>query len=437
MASAGFQDKVSAIQEIKKKHRLLHAIATFIIFVLFAVIIRFLYEPVASYLDFLPEVSITLIIPILLFLSVIGLFLSRMLTRQTLRIIEDYSRRLDRILNITRDLREELYGDILLEKILDYALSMTQSNAGSLLLLDEEGKLTFKIVKGEKASEIVGTSVEPGKGIVGWVAESGMPLRLEHATGDSRFHAEIDAMTGYETRSILCVPLKTGDGVIGVLELLNREGGHTYRVRDEEVLTYLAEQAAISIIKSKFYEDQKNYEIHLTELLLEAIDYHVQEKSGHARRVARYSNIIARTLNMSDGEKKTLYFASLLHDVGFLKIKSDDTYKKEEYMKHPVLGYEMIKPINLYASIAPAILHHHERYDGLGYPSNLKGEDIPLNARIISISEAFDAMVSTASYKVPLNFDEAIEELRRHAGTQFDPELAELFINNVSLELVQ
>jgi HD-GYP domain-containing protein (c-di-GMP phosphodiesterase class II) len=140
---------------------------------------------------------------------------------------------------------------------------------------------------------------------------------------------------------------------------------------------------------------------------------------------------------MSDGEKKTLYFASLLHDVGFLKIKSDDTYKKEEYMKHPVLGYEMIKPINLYASIAPAILHHHERYDGLGYPSNLKGEDIPLNARIISISEAFDAMVSTASYKVPLNFDEAIEELRRHAGTQFDPELAELFINNVSLELVQ
>jgi HD-GYP domain-containing protein (c-di-GMP phosphodiesterase class II) len=286
-------------------------------------------------------------------------------------------------------------------------------------------------VRGEAAEKLTGAGVDMGKGIAGWVAEHGMPVRISDASTDDRFDPAIDLLTGYETRSVLCVPLRTSSGVLGVLELLNKEGGHAYRERDEEIITYLAEQAAISILKTKFYEDQKNYEIHLTDMLLEAIDFHIPEKKGHSRRVARYGNIMAKGFGMSDDEQKRLYFASLLHDVGFLKLDSGSTFKKEEYMRHPVVGYEMISPINFYADIAPFILHHHERYDGYGYPSGMKGEEIPIEARIVAIAEAFDAMTSASSYRVPVSFEEAVKELQRKAGTQFDPELVQLFTSLV------
>lgn len=428
--------KNSAIIEIRKKINLTISIVTFVILTLFGIIFIFSYKPLSSFLSLLYNISFTYIISMTFLLGLICLYLSIRISRHVLRIIEDYSNRLERILNITRDLREEVYGDILLEKIMDYALSITWAEAGSILLIDENNNLTFKIVRGESASKLVGTSVENGKGITGWVAQNGLPVRLEDVSKDERFNPEIDAITGFRTKSILCVPLKTQSGIVGVIELLNKKDGYAYRERDEDIIVYLAEQAALSIIKTKFYEDQKNYEIHLTEMLLEAIDFHISEKRGHSRRVARYSNIIARFLSMSEEEKKRLYFASLLHDVGFLKIKSDDAFKREEFLKHPVVGYEMIKPINFYAEIAPFILHHHERYDGFGYPAKLKGEEIPLEARIIAIAEAFDAMINASSYKVPVSFEEAKAELNRNAGTQFDPELVEMFIDNIAPEHV-
>ncbi len=420
----------SVIAEISRKFRFSIAIVAFVIATLLAVIVRYLFAPEVTFLNFMPDISIGVIIGITFFLSVVGLYYNVSISRQVLRIVRDYGNRLDRILGITSDLRQEIYGDILLEKILDHALTITSSSAGSILLVDGDA-LIFKIVKGEKAEQLVGTSVETGKGIAGWVAKNGEPVRIADASQDPRFTRDVDAMTGFETKSVLCVPLMTGTGVIGVLELLNKQGGYAYRDRDEEVIMYLAGQAAISIIQTKFFEDQKNYEIHLTEMLLEAIDFHIPEKRGHSRRVARYGNIIAKGMNMTEEEKKRLYFASLLHDVGFLKISSDDAFRKEEYSRHPSIGYEMIKPINFYEDIAPFILYHHERYDGYGYPSGLKGEDIPIEARIIAIAEAFDAMISTTSYRVPVGFHEAVEELKRKAGTQFDQELVEIFASNI------
>jgi HD-GYP domain-containing protein (c-di-GMP phosphodiesterase class II) len=423
----------SALLEIKKKFRLSFGIISFVTITLFAVIVRYIYEPLSDYLRVLPDLSITLIIGISFFLAILGLYLFIMISRQVMRIIQDYSNRLERILDITRDLREEVHGDILLEKILDNALAITHSEAGSILLLDR-GDLVFKTVRGRRADLLTGKTVAKGKGIAGWVAERGTPMRIADAKKDERFNAEIDDLTGYETKSLLCVPLKTVTGVVGVLELLNKRDGNAYREQDEEIIVYLAEQAAISIIKTKFYEDQKNYEIHLTEMLLEAIDFQIPEKKGHSRRVARYSILIAKTLAMAEEAKKRLYFGSLLHDVGFLKIHSDHAFKQEEFVRHPVLGYEMIRPINFYAGIAPFILCHHERFDGHGYPSGLKGREIPLEARIIAVAEAFDAMVSLSSYKIPLSFDEAIAELKNKAGTQFDPELVDAFVNSIEIQ---
>ncbi len=424
--------KNSVIHEIKKKIRLIILIASFVIVTLFGIIFVDLYKKVFPFLDFFSELPIAVIIIFTLMLSILGLYLSITISRRMLRIMQDYSLRLDRLLNITKDLREEIHGDILLEKIMDYALSITNSDAGSLLLMENGNDLVFKILRGEQASPLRGTSLKAGKGLTGWTAEKGVPMRIDDVSKDDRFSPEYDALTGYETRSIMCIPLKTKEKVIGVLVLINKKNGRPYRARDEEIITYLADQAAISIFKTKFVEDQKNYEIHLTEILLEAIDSQLSDKKGHSKRVARYSNIMGKALNIAEEAQRRLYFASLLHDVGFLKMQSTDVYSKEELMRHPVVGYEMIKPINFYADIAPYILHHHERYDGYGYPSQLKGGEIPLVARIISIAEAFDAMTSDTSYKIPISFEDALAELKNNAGTQFDPDLVKMFVENIT-----
>jgi putative methionine-R-sulfoxide reductase with GAF domain len=435
MEEAATGSKQTIITEITQKLRLLKIIGAFIVITLLAVILRYLFKPASEVLNFLPEISITLIIGMVIFLALVGLYLWTVVSRQIITSIDNYRNKLDRILSVTRDLREEIYGDIILEKIMEHSLSMTQSDAGSILLLEDD-TFVFKVVKGEKASELLGKTIPKGKGIAGWVAENGQPLRVADAKSEKRFNTEVDQVTGYDTRSVLCVPLMMKTGIVGVIELLNKKNDY-YSEKDEELIAYLADQAAVSLARAKFYEDQKNFEIHITDILLETIDVQIPEKMGHSKRVAKYSNIIARAINMSEEEKKRLYYACLLHDVGFLRIKADENYQSEYFRQHPVIGYEMILPINFYAHVAPFILCHHERYDGLGYPKGLQGEAIPLESRIIAIAEAFDAMVSATSYKIPMSFEAAIEELQRNAGTQFDFWLVDEFINNITPEHLQ
>ncbi len=426
--------KESIIIAIKQKIRLLNIIAAFIVVTLLAVIFRYLYKPAGEVLSFLPDISITLVITFVVFLTIISFYMWSVVARQIIRTIEKYRNRIDQILSITKDLREEKYADILLNKIMEYSLSITRSDSGSILLL-ENNNLVFKVVKGERSTELLRKIIPQGRGIVGWVAQRGSPLRIADVKEDERFNEDIDAITGNQTKSALCVPLIIQSGVIGVIELLNGKGNF-YSQRDEEIITYLADQAAISLARARFYEDQKNYELYVTDILLDAIDYHIPEKKGHSKRVAIYSNIMAKAINMSEENRKRLYFACLLHDVGFLKIQNKDFFKREYIDRHPVIGSEMISQINFYADIAPFILYHHERYDGFGYPEKLIGEAIPLEARIISIADAFDVMLSTISYKAPIDFDSAIEELKMNAGTQFDFRLVEEFVNNITPEQI-
>jgi len=157
---------------------------------------------------------------------------------------------------------------------------------------------------------------------------------------------------------------------------------------------------------------------------------------GHCRRVSYCARLIAAALDLDEEERGDLKAAAMLHDIGkigisdFILGKSGPLDEDETGVikSHPEKGVDILKPLKQFQPILPAILHHHESYDGTGYPHGLSGADIPLHARIIAIGDTYDAIVSARPYRSPAGHERAIEELVREAGRQFDPEIVRLFV---------
>lgn len=157
---------------------------------------------------------------------------------------------------------------------------------------------------------------------------------------------------------------------------------------------------------------------------------------GHSEKVMEYSVLIAQGLGIKGKELMDIRLAALLHDVGKIDISSDILNKKssltredwEVLKQHPVRGAILLREIRLLERASVLTLYHHERFDGKGYPGGMAGEDIPLGARIIAVADSFDAMTTERCYKRARSVDEAVAELKRGAGSQFDPEIVEIFI---------
>jgi len=159
----------------------------------------------------------------------------------------------------------------------------------------------------------------------------------------------------------------------------------------------------------------------------------------HGKQIAKYALNIAKELHLSEGEAIVISCAARFHDIGKIKIdynilNKPDKLNDEEYEKikmHSVFGYDLMLP---YAYIGTLIKYHHERFDGSGYPEGLKGNKIPLGSRIISVIDAFNAMTHKRPYNNPINLEEAMNELEKNAGTQFDPEVVKIFLSILSKE---
>ena len=166
---------------------------------------------------------------------------------------------------------------------------------------------------------------------------------------------------------------------------------------------------------------------------LEAKDFYTR---GHSQRVTLYSMAIAAELGMKGQELEDLHRASVLHDLGKIGVREAVLNKpgrltEEEFgeiVRHPETAVRILEPIPFFRPLLPAILHHHERFDGKGYPSRLAGKSIPLASRIMTIADTFDAMTSTRAYRKALPVADAIAEIRRCSGTQFDPDIVPAFL---------
>ena len=172
------------------------------------------------------------------------------------------------------------------------------------------------------------------------------------------------------------------------------------------------------------------------EVLAETIENKDQFMRGHARRVAFYSSLLADRLNLSAAEREFVRISAFLHDLGKVGVPTDlllrdgslDDEERAVVERHPEIGARLIKPLDIKSSISLAIRHHHERWDGGGYPDGLAGEEIPFVARVIGIADAFDAMTCNRPYRPALARELVCTELRRAAGDQFDPNLAKEFL---------
>ena len=179
--------------------------------------------------------------------------------------------------------------------------------------------------------------------------------------------------------------------------------------------------------------------IDTVEALLNALDARDGIASGHSRRVANYASAIGRAMEFPPESQRTLELAALLHDVGKIMISEQILGKpgkltdQETYIiqQHPEVGERIVGQVEFLRKTRAFIRHHHERFDGFGYPDGLSGENIPIEARIISVAEVFDAIRSNSSYQKIRNLKEAIAEMERGAGTQFDPQILNIFIENV------
>ncbi len=186
-------------------------------------------------------------------------------------------------------------------------------------------------------------------------------------------------------------------------------------------------------------EEVKSFNHNFLTTMAASIDARDRYTSGHSQRVAYWGREIARDIGLTERKVEDVYIGGILHDIGKIGIEDEILNKKgkltpEEYDKikqHTVIGYEIILQAGMFNELLPAIRSHHERIDGRGYPDGLAGDEIPLMARILAISDAFDAMVADRPYRKGLPVEEALQEIRRGSGTQFDPILAEHFIRIV------
>jgi HD-GYP domain-containing protein (c-di-GMP phosphodiesterase class II) len=205
---------------------------------------------------------------------------------------------------------------------------------------------------------------------------------------------------------------------------------------DMKLLGATATHLAIFLENAALYEDLNGMFLGALEALTASIDAKDRYTCGHSRRVALLTRQLARAVGLSDHVIGRMHIAGLVHDVGKIGVPEAVLYKPgtltaDEFAwirKHPEIGYRILKDIPQLQDILPGVLYHHERWDGRGYPRGLTGGDIPLVARLIALADSFDAMSSTRTYRPARSRESALEEIRRCAGAQFDPELVMVFV---------
>ncbi len=328
--------------------------------------------------------------------------------------------------------------DMLLQCIVETAQREARCDRVSLMLVETDG-LHIRAAVGLPVEYIRNWVGQLGVGIAGHTAITGETLILHRGSEHPKFR---DHLKNADIASAVCLPLKVRHKVIGVLNVTNFVGRDRFFDSDVKLLSLLAAQAAVAIQNANLYDNLQTSYLNTIVSLANALEARDNYLSGHSSHVADWSFRIAHHMNLSPKEIDDIRNASTLHDIGkigvrdavLLKPGSLDESEWRILQQHPEMGSRIIAPVRHLARALPLILHHHERWDGQGYPSGLAGEDIPLGARIIAVADTYDAMTSHRPYRSAFDRERALAEIRRVSGTQLDPRVVAAFLEVIESE---
>ncbi len=326
--------------------------------------------------------------------------------------------------------------DAFLDLILETTVGALDARTGLLLLTNKEKKeLTVKSSFGFASSYYSkGRHIPMDAGVAGWVIKQKEPLIIPrvHKEGAPRIEG---ADLGFRP-PLISTALIFQNRVVGVISISGKKTDGNFQEDELIILSNLASQIALAVENAKLnYDAQKTYLETITALAL-AVEARDPYSRGHSDRVSKYAVKTALKLGLDEERIKRIKDAAMLHDVGKIGI-SDEILKKPDLLnenekkimnQHPIIGEGIIIPLRGFFQLRDPIRHHHEWINGEGYPDGLKGDDISLEAKILSVADAFDAITTERPYRKGLDFGQAKQELIKYKGIRYDPKVVDAFL---------
>lgn len=355
--------------------------------------------------------------------------------------LDTAARRLNSLLQCGTELAASAELSTTIMDTLKFAVEETRASCGYVMLLDDQRK---EVLVTEAAFGVDGEfnfpkEIELGSGLSGYAAKVVQPISVASSGAE---HRDYDGVTeGVQAAASIPLAIKPYSGVgqagedqlLGVMTLLNLSTDEAFGDDDMELLRTLGSLVSVAISNSRMEERRRTTFLLTLESLATALEARDEYTRGHSQRVCDVSLMVGELLGLGHEAIEELRVGTILHDIGKIGVPDSILNKRAkltpdefEIMKaHPVIGYEICKPLMLSEGVLMIIRNHHEKLDGSGYPDGLKGGELPLSLRIVCVADAFDAMSSRRPYRSVLDPAVVLAELSKGAGSQFDPIVVE------------
>ncbi|MCX5715703.1 MAG: GAF domain-containing protein, partial [Candidatus Omnitrophica bacterium] len=328
---------------------------------------------------------------------------------------------------------QELSLDQILKQCVEISQSLLDSKICNLRLFDGSQKtLISKASSGLEDELLKGLKV--GDGICGKAAASKKPVLIMDLLEFKQLKDD-SSVRKSGLRSAVCVPIMLKDELLGTLAVLSPQP-NAFTNEEAKLLMCFANHVAILIDNLKAHKEIFTSYVNTIKSLVSAIEARDSYTRGHSEKVTKFSLDIADAMGLSEEHKAMLTYCGRLHDIGKIGISDAILNKpgpltvaeRAEIQLHPLRAVDILSSLKFLDKGMPAIRHHHERFDGRGYPDGLKGKDIPLLARILTCADSFDAMTSDRAYRPGMSMEKAVLEMKASREKQFDPEVTDAFI---------